>query len=399
MTPVQAVGGSRHTARWCAVVLGAASFVTGALALGPSADASAGAGRATAPKVFVSTSGQHSELVETVPITRRAGAKKRVVMSLAPSKLPDLRRRDQLKVTAEVQVTLDCFFRQPRCVGPRPYSYSPVVATKLVLAGGERTTGGAGAIPLTSRKRHVCLAGIPHREHHCVMVFRHGGVHVDGRLPCAPDRCRINLVLSAYDPNARQGNRLIIGGAPPDGTVSQDRGRVNAVVFRPRSQPRPKPEVTKSRRRTRLPLDEKFRVVYSKRLRGLDQGDQLTVDAHATAGIHHLPYNARVSSQLILADRRDQIHPGRLARRVARGGPEVSETNGFNCVRPRAPCTFHRVGTARIGEDVRDGSGDPAPLYVNLTMLHESKRADHDPDDRVRVLDRGAIKVSRYRKP
>lgn len=60
------------------------------------------------PKVLVRTSGSHSELIKTIPITRTAGARKSVVMSLNPRRLPDLEQGDKLKVTAEAQVTLDC---------------------------------------------------------------------------------------------------------------------------------------------------------------------------------------------------------------------------------------------------------------------------------------------------
>jgi hypothetical protein len=370
------------------------------LGFGLLADASGGTSprhAATPGKVLVRTSGRKSETHKTIPISRHGGAKKRVVMTMGAHRLPDLMQGDKLAVTAELQVTDDCFFRQSRCVGPRPYSYSPILDAKLVLARGRKSTGGRHAMPLTGRKRHVCLAGIPNREHHCVMVFRHGGTHVgSGGLPCAASRCRINLVLSAHNPKAKRGNRLIIGGSPPDGSVSQDRGRVNAIIFRPGSQPRPKPAVTKNLRHKSLPLDEKFRVVYSKRLPGLDAGDQISVDGHATVNDNNLPYNARVSSQLVLADHPTQTHPGRIARRVAQGGPEISESNGFNCVHPRSPCTYHKVGVARIGHDARNHAGDRVPLYVNLTMLNTPKRTEGSPGDRLRLVDRGAIRVSRY---
>lgn len=349
------------------------------------------------PKVFVRTSGSHSELVKTIPITRTAGARKSVVMSLNPRRLPDLEQGDKLKVTAEAQVTLDCWYRQPRCVGS-PYKGSPVVDAKLVLARGARVTGGRGAIPLAPAKRHVCLAGLPEREHHCMIVFTHGGTSVGGedRLPCRPDRCRINLVMDAHNARAKAQNKLLIGGNPPDGSVSQDRGRVNAVVLRPGSQP--KPDVSKRLRESRLRLNEKRVVIYSKRLRSLDRGDQLTVEGRAIVDVSHLPYPARVTSQMVLADRPDQTHPGRVARHVARGGPEITESNGFNCTHPRSPCVVHKVGIVRIARDVRDGSGDPIPLYANFTMLNTPKHVPGSPSDRVRLRDHGALQVVRYRR-
>lgn len=381
----------------------AVALLAAVLAGGLLADSSGGhssARAAPSPKVLVRTSGSGSETKKTIPISRHPGGKKRVVMSMSARRLPDLRQGDTLEVTAELQVTDDCFFHEFRCVGSRPYSYSPVLDAKLVLARDARSTGGKHAVPLTGRKRHVCLAGIPDREHHCVMVFTHGGIHVgSGGLPCAASKCRINLVLSAHNAKARAGNRLIIGGIPPSGEVSQDRGRVNAVIFRPGSQPRPKAEVTKHLRHHHLPLDEKFRVLYSKRLSSLDRGDQISVDAHATVDVNHLPYNARVSSQLVLADRPNQVRPGPLARRAAHGGPELSENNGFNCVHPRSPCTFHRVGVKRLDHDARNHHGDRVPLYVNLLMLNTPKRTQGRSQDRISFRDRGAIRVSRYENP
>jgi hypothetical protein len=40
----------------------------------------------------------------------------------------------------------------------------------------------------------------------------------------------------------------------------------------------------------------------------------------------------------------------------------------------------------------------PVPLYVNLIMASEAKHdAGFDPSDRARILDRGGIKVLRFK--
>ena len=87
-----------------------------------------------------------------------------------------------------------------------------------------------------------------------------------------------------------------------------------------------------------LPFDEKFRVVFSKRLNGLDAKDQLAAEAEAFMEVRHLPHDARSTAQLILTDSQNAISPGPIARRVVQGGAEMSETNGFNCGKPRSPC-------------------------------------------------------------
>ena len=348
-------------------------------------------------KVIVATSGAKSETRETVQITRDASTKY-VVMSMDPSRLPDLEAGDRLDVTSELQVTLDCARPDPRCSG-RPYEYDVTLDVYLVLARGANSTGGGNATRLTRTKRHVCLGKYPHREHHCVITFTKGGMRVgSGGPPCLPAECRINVVLSAHNPNAQNRHLLAIGGTPPSGEISQDRGRVNAIVFRPADQPRPRPETTKNLRTSRLPFDEEFRVVYSERLNGLDAKDQLAAEAESFMEVRHLPHDARATSQLILTDSPRAVKPGPIARRVVQGGPEMSETNGFNCGKPRSPCRTLKVGVARIAEDVRDGQGRPVPLYVNMIMASEAKHdTGFNPNHRARILDRGVLKVWRYK--
>lgn len=347
-------------------------------------------------KVIVATSGAKSETRETVPITREP--KDRVVMSMAPSRLPDLEAGDRLDVTSELQVTLDCTRPDPRCSG-RPYEYDVNLAVKLVLARGAEATGGGKAVRLTREKKHVCLGRYPHREHHCVVTFTRGGTRIGPNgPPCPPAECRINVVLSAHNANAQDGNLLAIGGTPPSGDISQDRGRVNAIIFRPAGQPLPEPERTKDLRTSRLPFDEEFRVVYSERLNGLDAKDQLTAEAEAFMEVRHLPHDARSTAQLILTDSQGAVKPGPIARRVVQGGAEMSETNGFNCGAPRSPCRTLKVGVARLAEDARDGQGNPVPLYVNLIMASEAKHdTGFNPNHRAKILDRGGVEVLRFK--
>ena len=378
----------------CAGLALAAVCATGPGSL--SADDS-GRGALGQEKVIVATSGKSSETRETVQISRNPG-KKRVVMSMDRGRLPDLEPGDRLDVTSELQVTLDCFRQEPRCSG-RPYEYDVDLRVQLVLARGADATGGENVVRLTREKRHTCLGRNPHREHHCVITFTQGGMRVgaDGP-PCPPKQCRINVVLSASNPNAESGHLLAIGGTPPSGEISQDRGRVNAIVYRPADQDRPKPESTRNRRTAGLPFDEKFRVVYSKRLNGLDAKDQLAAEAKAFMEVRHLSHDARSSAQLVLADKPDSIHPGPIAKRAAQGGGEMSETNGFNCGKPRSPCRTLKVGVVRLAEDARDGQGRPAPLFVNLIMASEAKHdAGFDPRERARILDRGGIDVLRFK--
>ena len=186
---------------------------------------------------------------------------------------------DRLKLTAELQVTLDCHKRAPSCAG-RPYLFNPRVGSQLVLARGPGATGGPGATPVSSRHVIRCRGRpLSSRQHHCVLVFTHASfdVHRLGALPCSPGSCRVNMVIDASNRHARRGDKLVIGANKPGGRIVQDRGRINAIRLRPGSQPPPPMKVTRKRRHRSVPLDATRTVVLSKRLAGLRKGAQLAV--------------------------------------------------------------------------------------------------------------------------
>lgn len=339
--------------------------------------------------VRVATSGSYSERIKKLPITRHAGKEKRVVMSLGPKRLPRLRRGDRLKLSSEVQVTLNCNEPMKRCIGP-PYHYDPEVAVRLLLA---RSADSVRGLRVSATKRAECRQRHP-REHHCVLVFTDAGLRVrnPGRIPCPPDRCFVNLVIDASNRHAGKKDVLIVGGNKPDGSIPQDRGRINAVLLHPGNGDYPKPHRTRSRVTPELPLDLRRHVVYSQRLRDLEAGQQLAVEAEAVTDRSGLPYSVRTSSELILAERRNATEPGPLARRLG-GGGEISEANGFNCTADRDTCTTRKVGVLRVSRSA------PRPLFVNLVMVVGPKRLEADPGDRYDVLRRGGLAVTRYAKP
>ena len=338
--------------------------------------------------VRVATSGSYSERIEKLPISRDPGAEKRVVMSLGPRKLPRLRRGDKLKLSSEVQVTLNCNERMRRCIGP-PYHYDPEVAVRLVLA---RSAGSERGLQVGRTKRADCRQRHP-REHHCVLVITGAGLRVDDprKLPCPPDRCFVNLVIDASNPKAGTDDVLIVGGNKPDGSIPQDRGRINAVLLHPGNARYPRPRHTRTRVTPELPLDLKRHVVYSQRLRNLEAGQQLAVEAEVVTDRNHLRYSVRTSSQLILADSRTGTEPGRLSKRLG-GKGEISEANGFNCTADRDTCTTRKVGVLRLARDA------PRRVYVNLVMIVGPKRLEAKPGDRYEVRRRGGLSVTRYRR-
>jgi hypothetical protein len=347
-----------------------------------------------APRVLVSTTGNHSERTRTIPITRERGRETRVVMSMKPREVPDFVPGDRVKVTAEVQFSTNCLTpRGPRCVGPA-YHYDPVVRTRLVLAHGRKTTGGKRAVRVSRTKRNVCRQRRPFREHHCVITFTKAGFTLrEGHPPpCPLDSCRVNLVADAHNPSARSGHRLIVGGLKAKARIPHDRGRMNAIRFHPSDQPEI-PALETTHRLTRRFLGK--RVVYSQRLDPpFEAGEQLEASGKMEAEISHLPYNVRISAQLILGARRTAFHSTNTVRRVANLDGEISEQNVFNCTRNRPSCTFRKVGALQI-EQVTELRPNQ-PLFVNLVVAVAPKRTTAAPGDKVRIPGRGHVRVVRF---
>jgi hypothetical protein len=347
------------------------------------------------PQVRVATTGNQSELVQTLPITPRPGGEERVVMSMGPHRLPSLIAGDRLRVTAEFQVTGNCRSRGPRCVGSI-YRYDPNVRARLVIARSGRTTGGPGAIAIAPPKRERCTQKRPDYEHHCVLVFTRGEVEISpGRLPCPLDDCHVNLVATASHPRASPGDRIMVGGLKPNGTIPQDRGRINVVRYRGAGPGDGRTATTEHRLKRRLRPDFKRRVVLAQPLRGLEAGEQLAIAAMMRTDISHLRYAVRTSARLILADSPRATRQSEFAKKLAVGRGEIAENNGSNCTQAEGRCTYRKVGVAELRRDAVDGQGRPVPLYVNLITVVGPKVRRAHARDRV-ILRRGEIEVLRF---
>ena len=293
----------------------------------------------------VATTGNDSELVKTLPITRRPGAAERVVISMSPGVLPDLVAGDRLRVTAELQVTNNCNFSNPRCVGP-VYHYAPIVRARLVLAAPEGVTGSRRTLSLAPTQRETCTQKRPDYEHHCVLTFTAGGLTIrdPGHLPCELTRCRINLVADAHHPRAAAGDLLMVGGLRPDGTIPQDRGRINAIRLRDTKAADFETSSTADALHRKLRPDLERRVVYSERLDRLREGEQLEVLASMRTDISHLRYAVRTSARVILADSPRAIRQGSFVKGHADYRGEISENNGSNCTQDEGTCVYRKVG-------------------------------------------------------
>ena len=255
--------------------------------------ASAGAQSFDQPdRALVSTSGNHSELVTSVPIGTAPG-QGTLVMSL-PFKGQPLQNGDGLNSSSELQVTTDCTASGDDCVGT-PYSYTPQIDTRLILTSNADPTGSGGSgttATLAQETGRTCTQA----QHHCVIVFPFPDSPFQVSSPPPPctlatGGCRLNVVLSAYNAQAQPTDRLIIGENEPGccGITAQDKGRVNAVRLRP-VVPGPAPSGQVTTYLTSKPLvtsvpvrdtvSEGKTVVLSQPLDNLRKNEQLAVSAN-----------------------------------------------------------------------------------------------------------------------
>jgi hypothetical protein len=366
------------------------------LALGLVAAPHAFAQASTSSKVEVATTGDQSELVETLPITKRVARSPRVVMSLTPQKLPSLQTGDQLEVTAEVEVTTDCRAQTSECVG-EPYEFNPKVGARLVLASSPDTASG---LELAPRQEIVCRQKIPDRQHHCMIVLAPTPLQVDlGALPCSAENCHVNLVLDSNHRRASvKRNVLLVGANNRNGRIVQDKGRVNAIRTRPGNPPvvPPPPPVgtaelgNSDRLTTGLTIDPPGEaVIYSQQLDGLRDGDQVAVQAGVTTDVTFLAHNVNVSSKVVLADDPFSTVPGVVGAEVSRLNGEITENNGFNCTHRTTPCATIKRGVAEIRRDA------DIPLYVNV-VLNIGRIGGEAGTALLPITEAGGLVVTRY---
>ena len=350
--------------------------------------------------VKIASSGSFSETRRTVPIARHPGGGSRVAMTMTPDELPDLFAGDVITASAEAEVTTDCLNREPpkQCKGSS-YRFNPVVGASLVLAGDPEVVGGDGTLVVAERRTISCRQKPPNRERHCMIVFTGTSLAIDpATLGCAP-RCYLNLVIDAHHPEARANDRLIIGSSGPNGSVRQDKGRINVIRTRGADPTRLPPDppdgtlttATDLRVIGGLSLDEPPRkaVVYSQPLEDLRAREQIAVHAIVRTGVVRLRHNANVSAKVILADRPTATRPGAAALEASLLGGEITEHNGFNCTQLTTPCTTEKVGVLGLLKNASQ------PLYANLVMGVGRVGGRSPGDNLVKFLD-GGLEVTRY---
>jgi len=334
----------------------------------------AGAGAAIKPpQAEVATTGNDSELIETVPIGRSPTSSPRVVMSLGPDELERIEVGDRLRASGEMQVSTTCLAAGPRCVG-RPYEVNPKITARIVLA--DSRDPAAPSLALSSTTRKLCKQQRPNRNHHCTLAIPNAETAISdvGALPCPRTACYVNLVVTASSKHAKPGNVVVVGADEPDGSVKQDKGRLN-VVQTHAAVPAPTTTSSATIVNAGLPLtegsDEKRRVVYSVPIPAPQKGEALAFDASFQANISELHFNTFVATRVILGDTPTSTDSKGIARPVIPLRGAATESNGFNCTLGGSgyanPCTSAKAGATRISRSAVDpNTGLPATVYLNV---------------------------------
>jgi len=209
-------------------------------------------------------------------------------------------------------------------------------------------------------------------------------------LPCNPDKCFLNVVASAYHPNASSGNVVIVGADRPDGSAEGDKGRVDGFVERG-DVPAPKLIRGGTKMADKVPVQPEGspgqRVVRSIKLDGLRRGDLLRISAKQTMRIASTGYNVFIGTRMILAPSPKDTDSKGFVNDVVSNGGEVTELNGFNCTRGQSayedPCRSDKAATVVIQRNPPEERGDPKPLFVNLVVSAAPKLTGADRNDRV----------------
>jgi hypothetical protein len=358
--------------------------------------------------VRVSATGARAELVKTIPIAKHADEEPRVVMSLGGDKIGDLQDGDRLEGTADVEVSV-CLKPNPRhpganhkCVG-KTYGYNPTVRAWLVLGPSASSSGDGSTVRVSGTESLRCTQRLPHRNHHCVLVVDDGRLKIDDAqaLPCSPNDCHLNLVVSAHNRAARPGHKLVVGAdAGAAGRVVGDKGMINAARFRPGTVKKESP-VEGNRSRSRLPIagsiggHDKKKVLYTARIRNPREGEQVIVDGAVFARISHLNYSSFMTTTLVLGENASSTRNSAPVN-ATRSKGRISRGNGFNCTQGpsghKTPCVARKVGVIEFLENVN------RTLYVNLIGSMAAMFPDerHRPGDKAKILRKGFLRVYRF---
>lgn len=332
------------------------------------------------PRVHTATTEPRTgERLKTIPISKNPWGAAKSVVSLGPQSIGKISQGDRLEAALDMETTV-CLkpnalhpgSGQP-CVG-KMYSYDPNFRTKIVLAPNERATAPSKTLQISPTVQDLCTQKQPNRNHHCRVEISWSGINFDdlSELPCDPNACYVNVVMSAYHKKAKPGEQVVLGSSDDNKHISQGRAKLSTVLYEPAGQQPERVYQTDQTARSTAPVvakgaKENFKVIASLPLRELRAGNQLKVDARAVTRINKLPYIVFQRTELILTDSPGSVsEKDRVASKTADSPTRVGVSNGYNCTQGASghtdPCRIQKTGILSIRQ------GSPKTLYLNLIV-------------------------------
>ncbi len=310
----------------------------GACALLLAAVAAPASAAAAPPAVDAATSGAHSELRKTVPITRKRGAAPRMVLSIGPGKLSGLRAPGPPGAA----------LRGPDHRGLRQALGSlhrPALPTSIRISASRSSSPVARSIGAPSRVLARPQPDLP-------PATAQSPAPLPGRL--RPHRPRRPSPAMPAGPLLRQPRglrlepaRAVATSASSSAPTSRAGGssRTRACSARSRSLPAAGPSACgpAACAAARSGCGPRRKAVLSQKVEGLERGDVLAVTAALRSDVRHLGYNALVGRP---AGRRPR--PARHAAEPARARDRSGWTaRSARSTAPTARRCNRRVAPAR----------------------------------------------------
>jgi hypothetical protein len=240
---------------------------------------------------------------------------------------------------AEIQITTRCDVGQnaPGC------NYNPTVRAQLRLGG-----------KVIATQTQSCT----HAEHHCMFVFRPSEATINIDKAC--DNCSVELVMWAWDGNARAGDqdKLLVGGNDgnylDNGKVEGDQSRL--MVVRERGIAAGDRAMRESSGSGSFDVNTNANpeLVYSHLLKqgDLEAGEQYVVEARVAGDVAS---RARFSTEMFLTHDNNATD-GSLDKAAP---SQIGEHNGVNCT---SDCVTRKVAVFRVAEKIA------GPVYVNVAV-------------------------------
>lgn len=352
-----------------------------------------------------SSSGSYADQVKTIPITRKPGQKTRSVLSLGPTRLGELPVGGAIEGASDVELTI-CIRPNPNhpgrgqpCVG-RYYDFNPRFTARLVVSRSARSAS-THSLPVGPPKRFTCTEKAGRRTRHCVQQLGFSTARIDERVKSFCTSCHLNLLVTAYHPQARKGQRVVVGTSDDRKRIRQGRSQLTAIVYPSEAAQRPRRSSLSRRPLVARPpvaahgQSFRERVVYSQRIEDAKRGDQLVVEARPTVANGHLPYPTRAHYWIVASKHRRGTEQ---TKRLVEQPGDVAVANGFTCTRVRSahqsPCPAIKTGVISVDR--------PGTFFVNLVIGQDARgvapqyrkwRRSH----RTRMLRSGFMRVRSFR--